>query len=89
MLKKATIHKNIPPKTLRTSVMVTAKRLQQFFNQALNKEEFFSNLKNANVTPVSNNKNPLNKENCRPVSVLQIKNIWKFAGKNTAILGKY
>ena len=75
MLKKATIHKNIPPETLRTSVMVTAKRLQQFFNQALNKEEFFSNLKNANVTPVSNNKNPLNKENCRPVSVLQIKNI--------------
>ena len=75
MLKKATIHKNIPPKTLRTSVMVTAKRLQQFFNQALNKEEFFSNLKNANVAPVSNNKNPLNKENCRPVSVLQIKNI--------------
>ena len=56
MLKKATIHKNIPTKTLRTSVMVTAKRLQQFFNQALNKEEFFSNLKNANVTPVSNNK---------------------------------
>ena len=74
MLKKATIHKNIPPKTLRTSVMVTAKRLQQFFNQALNKEEFFSNLKNANVTPVSNNKNPLNKENCSG-QCLQIKNI--------------
>ena len=73
MLKKATIHKNIPPKTLRTSVMVTAKRLQQFFNQALNKEEFFSNLKNANVTPVSNNKNPLNQENCRPVSVYKSK----------------
>ena len=32
--------------------MVTAKTLQQLFNQALNVAEFPSNLKNADVTPV-------------------------------------
>ena len=34
-VKKATTHKNIPPKVLKTSAMVTAETLQQLFNQAL------------------------------------------------------
>ena len=44
-MKKATTHKNIPPKVLKTSAMVTAETLQQLFNQALTTEEFPSNLK--------------------------------------------
>ena len=34
-IKKATTHKNIPSKVLKTSAMVTAETLQQLFNQAL------------------------------------------------------
>ena len=69
---KATTHKNIPPKVLKTSAMVTAKTLQQLFNEALTTGEFPSNLKNADVTPTFKKNNPLNKENYRPVSVLPI-----------------
>ena len=71
-VKKATTHKNISPKVLKTSAMVTAETLQQLFNQALTTGEFPSNLKNADVTPGFKKKNPLNKENYRPVSVLPI-----------------
>ena len=72
IVKKATTHKNIPPKVLKTSAMVTAETLQQLFNQALTTGEFPSNLKNADVTPVFKKNNPLTKENYRPVSVLPI-----------------
>ena len=34
-IKKATTHKNIPPKVLKTNAMVTAETLQQLLNQAL------------------------------------------------------
>ena len=51
-VKEAATHKNIPTKVLKTSAMDTAKRLQQLFNQVLNTREFFSNLKNSDVTPV-------------------------------------
>ena len=57
---------------LKISAMVTVKTLQQLFNQALTTGEFSSNLKNADVTPVFKESNPLNKENYRPVSVLLI-----------------
>ena len=70
IVKEAATHKNIPPKVLKTSAMVTAETLQQLSNQALTTGEFPSNLKNANVTPVFKKNNPLNKENYRPVSVL-------------------
>ena len=49
-VKKATTHKNIPPKVLKASEMVTAETLQQLLNQALTTEGFPSNLKNADVT---------------------------------------
>ena len=52
IVKKATTHKNIPPKVLKTSAMVTAETLQQLFNQSLITGEFPSNLKTADVTPV-------------------------------------
>ena len=71
-VKKATTHKNIPPKVLKTSAMVTAEILQQLFSQALTTGEFPSNLKNADVTPAFKKNNPLNKENYGPVSVLPI-----------------
>ena len=61
-VKKATTHKNIPHKVLITSAMVTAKTLQQLFNQALTTGEYLVNLKNTDVTPVFKKKNPLNKE---------------------------
>ena len=57
---------------LKTSAMVTAKKLQQRFNQVLTTGEFSSNFKNADVTTVFKNNNPLNKENYRPVSVLPV-----------------
>ena len=55
---------------LKTSATVTAETLQQLFNLALTTGGFPSNLKNADVTPIFKNTNPLNKENYRPVSVL-------------------
>ena len=71
-VKKATTHKNIPPKVLKTRAMVTAETLQRLYNQALTTGEYPSNLKNADVTPVFKNNNPLSKENCRPVIVLPV-----------------
>ena len=71
-VKKTTTHRNIPPKVLKTSAMVTAETLLQLFKQALTTGEFPSNLKNADVTPVFKKNNPLTKENYRPVSVLPI-----------------
>ena len=69
-VKKATTHKNISPKVLKTSAMVTAETLQQLFNQALTTGEFPSNLKNADVTPVFKKNNLLSKESYRPFIVL-------------------
>ena len=71
-VKNATTHKNIPPKVLKTSAMITAETLEQLFNQALRTGEFPSNLKNADVTHVFKKNNPLSNENYRPVSVLPI-----------------
>ena len=72
IVKKATTHKNIPPKVLKTSAMVTAETLQQLFNQALTTGEFPSNLKNSDVTPVFKQNNRLIKEKYRPFSVIPI-----------------
>ena len=52
--------------------MVTAETLQQLFNQALDKGQFPSNLKNADVTPAFKMKNPLDKVSYRPFSVLHL-----------------
>ena len=57
---------------LKTSAMVTAETLLQLFKQALTTGEFPSNLKNADVTPISKKNNPLSKKNYRPISVLPV-----------------
>ena len=67
---KATTHNNIPPKILRQSAEVTANTLQLLFNNAISNSEFPENLKLADVTPVFKKKNPLDKTNYGPVSVL-------------------
>ena len=71
-VKKTITHRNIPPKVLKTSAMITAETLQQLFNQALTARQFPSNLINADVTPVFKKNNPLCQGNYRPVSVLPI-----------------
>ena len=67
---KATIHNNIPPRILRQRTKVTANTLQLLFNSATSNSEFPENLKLADVTPVFKKKNPLDKTNYKPVSVL-------------------
>ena len=67
---KATTHNNIPPKILWQSADVTGNTLQLLFNNAISNSEFPENLKLADVTPVFKKKDPLDKTNYRPVSVL-------------------
>ena len=57
---------------LKNSAMVTAVTLQQLSNQELTTGEFPSNLNSSDVPPIFKKKNPLSKENYRPVSVLPI-----------------
>ena len=68
-VKKATTHKNIPPKVLKTNAILLPKHCNNFSN----KGKFCpSNLENAYVAPVFKKKYPLNKENYRPFNVLSI-----------------
>ena len=68
--KKATPSENIPPKILKLSSDTTATTLQELFNESLSKCEFLKKLKLADITPVFQKKNPLDKANYRPVRVL-------------------
>ena len=47
----------------------TAPVLQKLFNEILRTVNFLDKLKLADITPVFKKNNPLEKENCRPVSV--------------------
>ena len=69
-LEKATTKNTIPPKLLKISCDTSAATLRNLFNECLIKGNFCDNLKLADVTSVFKKKDPLNKENCRPVSVL-------------------
>ena len=71
-VEKVTTHKNISPKVLKTSAMVSAETLKQLLNQALTTGEFPSNIKNADASPVFKKNNPQKRENYRPVSVPSI-----------------
>ena len=51
-VKKATTHKNMPPKLLKTSAMVTAETLEHLFKKPLTTRQFPSNLKMTDVAPV-------------------------------------
>ena len=63
---------NIPPKMLKISSEVTANILQKLLNDSLETGMFPDRLKLADITPVFKTKDPLNKTNYRPVSVLPI-----------------
>ena len=63
---------SIPPKMLKISSETTANISRKLFNDSLETGTFPDNLKLANITPVFKNKDPLNKTNYRPVSVLPI-----------------
>ena len=63
---------NIPPKTLKVSVLVTANILQKFLNESIETGTFLYSLKLADITPVFKKKDALNKTNYSPFSVLPI-----------------
>ena len=68
--KKATTHKNIPPKILKSSSEATVNILHRLFNETITKGVFPDDLKLADVTPVFKNDDPFDKKNYRAVSVL-------------------
>ena len=68
--KKATTHKNIPPKILKSSSEATVNILHWLFNETITKGVSPDDLKLADVTPVFKNDDPFDKKNYRPVSVL-------------------
>ena len=68
--KKATNKNTIPPKILKVSCNTSAETLHNLFNECLTTGNFPDNLKVVDITPVFKKKDPLNKENYRPVSVL-------------------
>ena len=61
-----------PPKMLKISSEATANILQKLFNESIQTGKFPGSLKLADITPVFKKKDPLNKSNYRPVSVLPI-----------------
>ena len=69
--KKATPSGNIPPKILKyLKYLNWAITLQELFNESLSNREFPDKLKLADITPVFEKKNPLDKANYRNVNVL-------------------
>ena len=67
--KQATTGNSIPSKTLKLSADISADILQNLFNM-LSTGNFPGNMKLANITPVFKKKDPLKKENYRPISIL-------------------
>ena len=61
-----------PPKMLKVSSEATANILQKLLNESIQTGKFPASLKLADITPVFKKKDPLNKSNYRPVSVLPI-----------------
>ena len=68
--KKATTRNSIPSKTLKLSADIFADILQQLFIDILSSGNFPDNMKLVDITPIFKKKDPLKKENYRPVSVL-------------------
>ena len=69
---KSSSKDSIPPKMLKISSEATANILQKLLNDSLETGTFPDSLKLADITPVFKKKDPLNKTNYRPVSVLPI-----------------
>ena len=70
--KKATTDRNIPPKILKASFSISSPILHKLFNDSIETSIFPDSLKLADVTPVLKKKDPSEKSNYRPVSVLPI-----------------
>ena len=66
-LKKATTKNTIPPKMLKVSCNTFVETLHNLFYECLITGKFPDKLKLADITPVFKKKDPLNKENYRPV----------------------
>ena len=67
---KATTFNTIPSKMLLKTSEISAKILHKFFNETVETGDYPENLKLADITPVFKKKDPMNKMNYRPVSVL-------------------
>ena len=67
---KATTFNTIPSKMLLKTSEISAKILHKLFNETVETGDYPENLKLADITPVFKKKDPLNKMNYRPVSVL-------------------
>ena len=64
--KKATTHKNTPPKILKSSSEATVNVLHRLFNETITKGVFPNNLKRADVTPVFKKDDPFGKKKLQP-----------------------
>ena len=82
-LKKAATKNSIPPTMLKVGYNTSAETLRNLFNECLITGNFPDNLKLADITPVFQKKDSVNKENYRPVSVLpSISKIFEKLNKN-------
>ena len=68
--KKATTHKNIPPKILKSNSDVCVEPLTQIFNDCIENSSFPDELKCADVTSLPKNGPTNSRTNFRPISVL-------------------
>ena len=68
--KKATTHKNIPPKILKSNSDVCVEPLTQIFNDCIENSTFPDELKCADVTSLPKNGPTNTRTNFRPISVL-------------------
>ena len=69
---KSLFRDSIPPKMLEISSKATVNIWQKFSNESIETDTFPDSLKLADITPVIKKKDPLNKTNYRPVSVLRM-----------------
>ena len=68
--KKATTHKNIPPKVLKSNSNVCVEPLTKIFNDCIENSSFPDELKCADVTSLPKNGPTNSRTNFRPISVL-------------------
>ena len=68
--KKATVGNRISSKTLKLSADISVDILQNLLNDMLSIGNFADNMKLADITLVFEKKDPLKKENYRPISIL-------------------
>ena len=68
--KKTTGADSIPAKILKRSIDIVKEPLTQLFNNSIDKSEFPSDMKLANVSPLFKKNDSTMKQNYRPISVL-------------------